>query len=91
MTSRERERSLHEASFLAHFLHLHRASWRCDVVLESDLCLTYCVPLADSLCSFVSAACFIYFGLGGGLLVFKRVIWGEDVCACITALENNLF
>lgn len=47
----ERELIVHEASFLTH--HMHRALWRCDVVFESDVCLTYCVPLADSLCSSV--------------------------------------
>lgn len=91
----ERELSLHEASFLAHFLHLHRALWRCDVVLESDVCLTYCVPLADSLCSFVRVqhVCFfswvfifvvflfLFFPLVGRvLLVFRKELYGGGDC-----------
>lgn len=78
----EHEWSLYEASFLAHFLHLHRALWRCDVVLESDVCLTYCVPLADSLCSFVRVqhVLFIYlFWTGVGLLVFIKELYGQRV------------
>lgn len=67
------------------------ASWRCDVVLESDVCLTYCVPLADSLCSFVRVQhvlfiCLFWTG-GWGLLVSIN----EGECARMTALENNLF
>lgn len=86
----EREQSLHEASFLAHFLHLHRALWRCDVVLESDVCLTYCVPLADSLCSFVRVqhVLFIYFGREGVACIHKSYM---GRLRCITALENILF
>lgn len=99
MTSCERELSLHEASFLAHFLHLHRALWRCDVVLESDVCLTYCVPLADSLCSFVRVqhVCFfpgflfyfilffLFFSFGGEgvACIQKRAIWGWGLYVCV--------
>lgn len=59
------------------------------------MCLTYCVPLADSLCSFVRVQhvfiyLFIYFGQGVGVAcVHKRAIWGEGVCACMTALLHK--
>lgn len=53
------------------------------------MCLTYCVPLADSLCSFVRVQhvfafflgffCLFVFG-GGCLLVFRKDLYGGGDC-----------
>lgn len=79
----ERELISHDASFLMHYLHLHRALWRCDVVFESDVCLTYCVPLVDSLCSFVRVQ--HVFGVAG-VNVFRKESF---VRACVRVHNCN--